>query len=73
MLTDDDVALLSAMSAATVDRHLKSERVRLGMKGRSHTEPETLLKCKIPIRTWAEWTEDHSGFVEIDTRVRELE
>ena len=66
VLSDEDVALLTSMNAATVDRHLKSERVRLGLKGRSHTEPGTLLKSQIPIRTWAEWTEDQPGFVEID-------
>jgi hypothetical protein len=66
VLSDEDAALLRSMSAATIDRHLKSERVRLGLKGRSHTKPGTLLKSQIPIRTWAEWTEDQPGFVEID-------
>jgi hypothetical protein len=65
-LSDADATLLVAMSAATIDRRLKSERVRLGLKGRSHTKPGTLLKSQIPIRTWAEWTEDQPGFVEID-------
>ncbi len=65
-LTDADATLLSAMSAATVDRHLIPERGRLGLKGRSHTKPGTLLKNQIPIRTWAEWTEDQPGFIEID-------
>ena len=65
-LGDADATLLVAMSAASIDRRLKSERVRLGLKGRSHTKPGTLLKSQIPIRTWAEWTEDQPGFVEID-------
>ena len=65
-LSDADATLLTSMSAATIDRHLKDERVRLGLKGRSHTKPGTLLKSQIPIRTWAEWTEDRPGFVEID-------
>jgi hypothetical protein len=65
-LSDADAALLCAMSAATIDRHLKSERERLALKGRSHTKPGTLLKSQIPIRTWAEWREDQPGFVEID-------
>ncbi|MHB8379367.1 MAG: hypothetical protein ACYDB2_05545 [Acidimicrobiales bacterium] len=51
VLSDEDVALLSTMIAVTIDRHLKSERVRLGLKGRSHTKPGTLLKSQIPIRT----------------------
>jgi hypothetical protein len=66
VLSDADAALLSGMSAATIDRHLKSERDRLGLKGRSHTKPGTLLKSQIPVRTWAEWSEDQPGFVEID-------
>ena len=65
-LSDADATLLVSMSAATIDRHLKSERSRLGLKGRSHTKPGTLLKSQIPIRTWAQWTEDCPGFVEID-------
>ena len=65
-LSDADADLLATMSAATIDRHLALERARLGLRGRSHTKPGTLLKSQIPIRTWAEWTEDRPGFVEID-------
>ncbi len=65
-LSDEDATLLASMSAATIDRHLAGERRRLGLKGRSHTKPGTLLKSHIPIRTWAEWSEDQPGFVEID-------
>jgi hypothetical protein len=65
-LSDDEAALLVSMSPATIDRHLAPERARLMFKGRSHTKPGTLLKSQIPIRTWAEWTEDLPGFVEID-------
>ncbi len=65
-LNDDEAALLVSMSAATIDRHLAPERAKLMFRGRSHTKPGTLLKSQIPIRTWAEWTEDLPGFVEID-------
>lgn len=65
-LSDGDAALLVAMSAATIDRRLASERARLVPRGRSHTKPGTLLKSQIPIRTWAEWSEGTPGFVEID-------
>jgi len=65
-LDDDEAALLVSMSAATIDRHLAPERAKLMFRGRSHTKPGTLLKSQIPIRTWAEWTEDLPGFVEID-------
>jgi hypothetical protein len=66
VLSDTEAALLSSMSAATIDRHLASERSRLGLRGRSHTKPGTLLKSQIPIRTWAQWVEDRPGFLEID-------
>ena len=65
-LTDDQAALLCAMSPATIDRRLAGERLLAGFKGRSHTKPGTLLKSQIAIRTWSEWDEDRPGFVEID-------
>ena len=65
-LSDEQAALLVSMSAATIDRLLAPERARLMFRGRSHTKPGTLLKSQIPIRTWAEWSEDLPGFVEID-------
>jgi hypothetical protein len=65
-LTDDEASLLIQMSAATIDRHLALERAALGLRGRSHTKPGTLLKSQIPIRTWAEWNDDRPGFIEID-------
>ena len=66
VLSDDEAALLVSMSPASIDRHLAPERDRLVSRGRSHTKPGTLLKSQIPIRTWAEWSEDMPGFVEID-------
>jgi transposase InsO family protein len=66
MLGDAEAALLVSMSAASIDRHLAGERAKVVARGRSHTKPGTLLKSQIPIRTWAEWTEDLPGFVEID-------
>jgi hypothetical protein len=66
VLSDAEAALLISMSAATIDRHLAVQRALLGFKGRSHTKPGSLLKSQIPIRTWAEWSEDLAGFVEID-------
>ena len=65
-LSDADAALLVSMSAATIDRLLAPERATLAFRGRSHTKPGTLLKSQIPVRTWAEWSEDLPGFVEID-------
>jgi transposase InsO family protein len=66
VMSDADAALLVSMSAASIDRHLADERAKLFPRGRSHTKPGTLLKTQIPIRTWAEWSENAPGFVEID-------
>jgi hypothetical protein len=57
---------LLAISPATIDRLLKSERAKFNLKGRSTTKPGTLLKHQIPIRTFSQWDEDKPGFVEID-------
>ena len=45
-LTVDDVtvALLSQMSAATIDRRLAPDRAKMQVRGRSHTKPGSLLK-----------------------------
>ena len=66
VMSDADAALLVSMTAASIDRHLADERAKLFPRGRSHTKPGTLLKSQIPIRTWAEWSENTPGFVEID-------
>ncbi len=65
-LSDQEAQMLISMSAASIDRHLASERAKLFPRGRAHTKPGTLLKSQIPIRTWAEWSENLPGFVEID-------
>jgi len=65
-LSDDEAALLMAMSAATIDRRLTRERAKMVPRGRSHTKPGSLLKSQIPVRTWADWDDAVPGFVEID-------
>jgi hypothetical protein len=35
-------------------------------QSRGFTKPGTLLKDHIPVRTWADWTEDRPGFAEMD-------
>lgn len=57
---------LLRISAASIDRLLKSERRKYELRGRSGTKPGTLLKKQIPIRTFAEWDEQRPGFVELD-------
>jgi len=66
MCSDEEAALLVAMSPATIDRRLAGERLARGSRGHSHTKPGTLLKSQIPIRTWAEWDDVVPGFIEID-------
>ena len=65
-LSDQVRAKLLSISAATIDRLLQPERVRLQIKGRTHTKPGSLLKHQIPIRTFADWNEQEPGFFEID-------
>jgi hypothetical protein len=65
-ISDEVRDRLVSMSAATIDRRLAGERARMRLKGRSRTKPGSLLKTQIPIRTWADWSENRPGFVEID-------
>ncbi len=48
-IDDNLAARLCAMSAATTDRRLAGDRARLAIKGRSGTEPGSLLKGQIPV------------------------
>jgi hypothetical protein len=57
---------LLRISAATIDRLLRSERRKYELRGQARTKPGTLLKHQIPIRTFAEWDEQQPGFGEID-------
>jgi hypothetical protein len=56
---------LKRVSPASIDRLLASRR-RQPARRRGLTKPGTLLKHQIPVRTWADWTEDRPGFCEID-------
>jgi len=60
-------AKLTKLSAATIDRLLEPSRREGGRKPLSATRPGSLLKSSIPIRTFADWQENRSGFLEIDT------
>lgn len=57
---------LLRVSAATIDRLLRSERQKQQLRSKARTKPGTLLKHQIPIRTFAEWDEQQPGFGEID-------
>lgn len=57
---------LVKISPSTIGRLLREHRKRPIGKGRSYTKPGTLLKTQIPVRTFADWTENKVGFFEID-------
>ncbi len=57
---------LCQMSPSTIDRLLRPYRKIGGRKSFSTTRPGSLLKSCIPIRTFADWQENKSGFMETD-------
>jgi len=57
--------LLVQMSAATIDRLLGTHWTSPKRK-QSTPKPGTLLKKKIPIRTFGNWDESRLGFLEVD-------
>jgi hypothetical protein len=65
-LDDATAVLLTAMSAATIDRKLTGARSKMLPHGRSHTKPGSMLKSRITMRTWADHDEDTPGYVEVD-------
>ncbi len=65
-LSDETLALLRTISAATIDRLLKPIRAKVGRRGLSGTKPGTLLKKQIPIQTGV-WDVTQPGFMEADT------
>ena len=58
---------LHSMSAATVDRYLKTERDRLRLRGISTTKPGVLLRNSIKIRKAGDEVSSEPGFFEVDT------
>ena len=65
-LTDKTRDKIISISAATIDRILAPQRKQINGRGISTTKPGTLLKKQIPIRTFADWTENKPGFIEAD-------
>jgi len=59
-------AQLLTLSAATADRLLRPTRERARPRGIGTTKVGTLLKHKVPIRTFAEWDDVRPGFMEAD-------
>src|SRR5689334_20970249 len=65
-LTPEVRAQLLTLSAATADRLLRPVRQRSRPRGIGTTKAGTLLKHKVPIRTFTEWDDVRPGFVEAD-------
>ena len=57
---------LQAISAATIDRLLKSERAKRRLKGITHTRPTSILKSHIPIIISSELPVQEPGHFQID-------
>ena len=53
------------MSAATIDRLLRTHRTT-PKRNQSAPKPGTLLRQKIPVRTFADWDSNRPGFLEVD-------
>lgn len=65
-LSEEALAQLLSVSAATIDRALKQERGKLP-RSLSHTKRASLVKSKVPIKTFGDWKDVEPGFFEIDT------
>lgn len=65
-MTTEIEAQLCRMSPSTIDRLLRPWRRLGGRRPFTTTKPGSLLKSSIPIRTFADWQEDGSGFLEVD-------
>jgi len=65
-LSGDVKERLMKISASTADRLLRGERKKLELKSRAKTRPGSLLKHKVPVRTFSDWDDCRVGFMEID-------
>jgi len=65
-LPDDIRAQLLTLSPATADRILRRARGSDCPRGIGTTKAGTLLKHRVPIRTFAEWDDVRPGFMEAD-------
>jgi hypothetical protein len=57
---------LLAMSAATIDRALRSVREKTGHGGRRCAAGSSAVRRSIPVRTFSDWQDPPPGFVEAD-------
>ncbi|MBI3948627.1 MAG: transposase family protein [Armatimonadetes bacterium] len=64
-VTPFEEKLLRSVSSATIDRLPAADRSPK-LRGLSTTKAGALLRSQIPIRTFADWTEQEAGFLEVD-------
>ena len=60
-------AELEAMSAATIDRYLAAVKAKDPIRGKTTTQPGTLLRNSITVRKAGDEIEAEPGFFEVDT------
>jgi hypothetical protein len=65
-VSPETIERVAHMSPSTIDRALASSRAGLPKRGISTTQPGTLLKHQVAIKTFADWHETVPGFVEVD-------
>jgi len=66
-VTEEVLAELRSMSAATIDRYLKPYKASLTPIALSGTRPSHILRSAIPVRTAMDADLDQPGFFELDT------
>ena len=65
-LSDEARGQLAGISPATIDRILRPLREGSKPKGISTTKSGSLLKKRVPVRTFADWNDTRPGFFEAD-------
>ncbi len=67
LVLDDELrAQLLRVSPATIDRRLAEARRKARPRGLPTTNPGSLLKRQIPVRTYTPWDRQKPGFLEVD-------
>ncbi len=67
LITAETSTLLRKASPATLERLLASEQIPVRRHPRSLTKAGTLLRNRIPLKTFTDWDDATPGFLEVDT------
>ena len=65
-LAPDIRGRLLTMSAATIDRALRTVREHAGGRSRRRAAPSLAVRRRVPVRTFSDWHNPSPGFVEAD-------